>query len=77
MEKKCQYENCGNKITSGRVDKKYCSSNCRKYVAIYKKRERKRVQKKCELYLDLIQEFKTDFETSEDVKKLYELIYKR
>lgn len=44
---KCQYRNCPNEIL-GRPNKKYCSINCKRNEAKYRKRQKIKVKKENE-----------------------------
>jgi len=41
----CKYRNCKNKVTEGRLDKVYCSVNCKRNEKKYRQREKKKCQK--------------------------------
>lgn len=38
--RKCKYRNCNNNILNGRIDKIYCSDQCKNCEKMYRKRKR-------------------------------------
>lgn len=42
MNKKCKYRNCIKTFDDGRVDKEYCSVQCKRNEKKYRQRERKK-----------------------------------
>lgn len=70
--KRCQYQNCNGVIT-GRSDKKFCNSYCRRYAFIYNKRDLNKLKNEKKVYLDMIKEAqKNDDKT---LIELYKMIY--
>lgn len=70
--RKCQYRNCGCKISdSVRSDSKYCSLSCRDKERTYIKRENRRVKKEKELVAKILKESQIDREYLELYEKIY------
>lgn len=70
--RRCNYFNCC-KIVEGRIDKKFCSKNCRTYYWIYEKRRLNRLKKEKKRYKDMLEmtKLKLDPKALELWEKLY------